>query len=72
MSTVQEIKAAIDKLSPQERCELNALLQTWPEDEWDKKMDSDSQPGGKLAALKEQAEAEARSGQLRDFPTPRR
>ena len=25
MSTVAEIKAAIDKLSPRERCELNAL-----------------------------------------------
>ena len=70
MSTVQEIEAAIDKLSPQERCELNALVQDWPDDAWDKEMAADSQSGGKLYALKEQAENEAQAGHLRDFPPP--
>jgi hypothetical protein len=34
MSTVAEIKRAIEKLSPQERCELEALLHPWPDDDW--------------------------------------
>ena len=38
MSRVEEIKAQIDALSWQERCELNALLQNWPDDEWDRQM----------------------------------
>jgi hypothetical protein len=68
MSRVEELKAAIDQLSPRERCELNALLQSWPEDEWDRQMAVDAEPGGKLHALKLAAEREAKSGHLRDFP----
>jgi hypothetical protein len=29
MSTIAEIKAAIDLLSPQERCQLEAMLHPW-------------------------------------------
>jgi hypothetical protein len=36
MSRVKELKAMIDALSPMEQCELNALVQDWPDDEWDK------------------------------------
>ena len=70
MSTVTEIKTAIDKLSPRERCELNALLRGWDEDEWDGQMASDSEPGGKLDQLRLAAEADAQAGRLRDFPGP--
>jgi hypothetical protein len=48
MSTVAEIKGAIDKLSPQERCELEALLHPWTDDDWDRQMQADAEPGGKL------------------------
>lgn len=41
MSNVERIKAEIDALTWQERCELNALLQNWPDDEWDKQMASE-------------------------------
>ena len=68
MSTVAEIKAAIDKLSPRERCELNTLLRGWEEDEWDRQMAADAKPGGKLDKLHEAAEADARAGRLHDFP----
>ncbi len=68
MSTVVEIKNAIDKLSPRERCELNALLRGWDDDEWDRQMAADSEPGGKLDRLRVAAEADAKGGQLRDFP----
>ena len=70
MTKVEEIKAAIDKLSFRERCELNALLQNWPDDEWDLQMRADAEPGGKLDALKRAAEQEASDGCLRDFPKP--
>ena len=40
MSTVAEIKDAVDKLSPRERAELEALL--WPD--WDR-AEGDSPPG---------------------------
>jgi hypothetical protein len=42
MSTVAEIKAAIDLLSPQERCELEALLHPWTDDDWDRQMANDA------------------------------
>jgi hypothetical protein len=48
MSTVAEIKAAIDQLSTQERCELEALLHPWAEEDWDRQMAADAEPGGKL------------------------
>jgi len=70
MSTVAEIKAAIDKLSPRERCQLNALLRGWEEDNWDRRMASDAEPGGKLDKLRQTAEADAQAGRLRDFPEP--
>src|SRR5664280_775154 len=53
MSTVPEIKAAIDRLSPQERCELEALLHPQVDDDWDRQMAADTEPGGKLYQLKE-------------------
>jgi hypothetical protein len=71
VSRVEQIKAAIDQLSPRERCELNALLHDWSDDSWDEQMSADSEPGGKLDQLKQEAEADAAAGRLRDFPTPR-
>ena len=38
MSKVEQIKAQIDALTWEERCELNVLLQNWPEDDWDREM----------------------------------
>lgn len=68
MSTVAEIKAAIDQLSPQERCELEALLHPWPDDEWDRQMKADAAPGGKLDRMKAASLENAQAGQLHDFP----
>ena len=53
MSTVAEIKAAIDLLSPQERCELEALLHPQVDDDWDQQMAADAEQGGKWYQLKE-------------------
>lgn len=68
MSRVEEIKAAIEGLSERERCELHALLNPQEDDEWDKQMRADSEPGGKLHKLMLEAEADAKAGQLRDWP----
>ena len=61
MSTVAEIKAAIDRLSLQERCELEALLHPFEDDDWDKQMKCDS-AAGKFGALHDAAEAEHAAG----------
>jgi hypothetical protein len=66
-SRAKEIKAMIDALSPMEQCELNALVQDWPDDEWDKQMKADA-AAGKLDWMIEEAERAAREGTLRDFP----
>ena len=68
MSTVAEIKAAIDRLSPRERCELEASLHPWPDDEWDRQMKEDARPGGKLHRLAQSSEKNAKAGKLADFP----
>ncbi|MEI6084292.1 MAG: hypothetical protein WCS70_08320 [Verrucomicrobiota bacterium] len=57
MTKVEEIRQTIEKLTPRERAELNALLQNWTEDDWDRQMATDSTPGGKLDKLRQQAEA---------------
>jgi hypothetical protein len=65
---LEEIKSVIGQLSPRERAELNAWLQDWPDDDWDRQMAADAKNGGKLAKLKREAEADARAGRLRGFP----
>lgn len=67
MSTVAEIKEAIDQLSPQERCELEALLHPRAEDDWDREMKADA-PAGKFDLLVVEAETERHAGKLRSFP----
>jgi hypothetical protein len=64
MSTVAEIKRAIEKLSPQERCELEALLHPWPEDDWDRQMQGDAEPGGKLQEMMSASRKNALTGKL--------
>ena len=61
MTTVEEIKAAIDKLSFQERCELNALLNPLPDDEWDKQMKVDA-TAGKFDEMNRRAEEDFKAG----------
>ncbi|GDY22669.1 hypothetical protein LBMAG56_40160 [Verrucomicrobiota bacterium] len=56
MSTVAEIKAAIDQLSLPERCELEALLHPFEDDAWDVQMKRDA-AAGKFEALNDEAEA---------------
>jgi hypothetical protein len=70
MSTVVEIKTAIERLTFEERCELEALLHPRVDDDWDRQMAADAEPGGKLDRLMQESEAERRAGALREFPKP--
>ena len=70
MSRVEEIKAAIEQLSPEERCKLTALLNPIEEDDWDRQMKKDAEPGGKLDRIKETANKEYQQGQTLPFPKP--
>jgi hypothetical protein len=70
MSRVEEIKAAIEQLSPEERCELAALLNPIEDDDWDRQMKKDGEPGGKLGRLMETATKEYKEGKSLPFPKP--
>ncbi len=70
MTKVAKIKAEIDKLSFQERCELHALLNPLPDDEWDEQMRADAE-AGKLNWMFEEAERCEKEKTDRDFPKPR-
>ena len=70
MSRVEEIKAAIEQLTPQERCELAALLNPVEEDDWERQMKKDAEPGEKLHRLMEAANKEYEQGKSLPFPKP--
>ena len=54
MSTVQEIKSAIQQLPLKERAALVAELCGWTDDDWDRRMKANAE-AGKFAALNEDA-----------------
>jgi hypothetical protein len=64
MSTVQEIKSAIAKLSIEEQAEIVAELCGWADDDWDRQMKADA-AAGKFAALNEAADRAHMTGQTR-------
>ena len=67
MSTVAEIKAAIARLSLEERAEVARCLHEWEDDAWDRQMQQDF-AGGKLAGLLAKVHADIDAGKLRDLP----
>lgn len=68
MSTVQEIKQAIDQLSFQERCELMVMLAPPAYDEWDEQMLKDSEASGKLDRLMAGAHQSYQDGKCMEWP----
>lgn len=66
MSTVEEIKEAIDRLTPAERARLDALLeQEW--EAWDRQIQQDAD-GGRLDHLLKQVDAEIAAKRLEEGP----
>ena len=62
MSTVEEIKTAIGKLSLEERAEMFAELCGWADDDWDRQMKRDS-ASGKFGTLNREADDAHAAGQ---------
>jgi len=67
MSTVEEIKAAIGKLSLEERAELAKWLYGWTDDEWDQQMKADLE-SGRLDGLLKQVREDIDGARLEEGP----
>jgi hypothetical protein len=61
MSTVAEIKAAIARLTLEERAEVARCLHEWEDDEWDRQMQEDV-AAGKLNSLLAKVDADRLQG----------
>jgi hypothetical protein len=61
MSTVDEIKVAISKLTLEERAEIAAEPCGWGDDDWDRQMKSDA-AAGKFNCLNSQTDAAHEAG----------
>ena len=66
MSTVTEIKEAIDRLSPQEYSELMSVLHPFEDDDWDLQMRADA-AAGKFVSMNERAEQDYAAGRTRSL-----
>lgn len=64
MSTIAEIRDAIQKLSLEERVELLAELQGFEDDDWDRQMKADA-AAGKFDEMNRRIDAEYQSGLCR-------
>jgi hypothetical protein len=64
MSTVQEIRTAIERLPVEERATLVAELCGWVDDDWDRRLKADA-AAGKFGALNEGAANSYGSGQAK-------
>jgi hypothetical protein len=67
MSTVDEIKAAIGKLSLSERAEVARFVHGWTDDAWDEQIKDDFD-AGKLDAILRDVRDDIRAGRLEDGP----
>lgn len=67
MSTVAEIKAAIPKLTLEERSEVARCLHVWEDDEWDEQMKRDL-AAGKLTKVLAKVDDDIARGNLSELP----
>jgi hypothetical protein len=67
MSTVEEIKSAIEKLSLEDRARLERMLHGWVDDPWDQQMASDA-AAGRFQSVLAEVDREIDEGRLRDLP----
>lgn len=67
MSTLQEIKDAISKLTLEERAEVARCLHLWDDDEWDAQMKRDLATG-KLNKALASVDADIAQGNLSELP----
>jgi ribosome recycling factor len=67
MSTVAEIKAAISRLTLEERAEVARCLHEWEDDAWDEQIREDL-AAGKLDTLLAKVDDDIDQAKLRDLP----
>ena len=67
MSTVEEIERAAERLAPTEFARLASWVGARNHDLWTRQMEADA-AAGKLNFLFDEADAERKSGTLRDWP----
>ena len=67
MSTVEEIKSAIEQLTLEQRAELARWLHGWEDDDWDRQMTADAK-AGRFDKLIAEAKADAKAGRTRNLP----
>ena len=67
MSTVEDIKSAIDKLTLEERAELAKWIHGWPDDEWDRQIAADYD-AGRLDHLLDEVRDDIRADRLEEGP----
>jgi len=67
MSTLQEIKAAIPKLTLAERAEVARCLHQWEDDGWDQQMKRDAAEG-KLNRVLAKVDSDIDAGNLSEGP----
>lgn len=67
VSTLQDIKAAIPKLTLEERAEVARCLHRWEDDEWDEQMKRDL-AAGKLDPLLKKVDADIDRGKFSELP----
>ena len=65
--SVQEIKAAVQSLSLEERAEVAACLHSWNVDEWDEQMKHDL-TSGRLDKILAQVDADIAENKIRGMP----
>jgi hypothetical protein len=67
MSTVEQIKAAIEQLSLSQRAELEKWLHGWEADAWDRQIALDATTG-RLDQLLAEVDKQIDQGKLREIP----
>jgi len=66
--SLNEIKNAVDALSPEELAELAAFIRQRDNAAWDRQIDADFAEDGRLSGVAEEVRSDTRGGRLEDLP----
>ncbi len=66
--SLADIKSAVDALSPEELSELAAFIRERDNAIWDRQIDADFAPGGRLREVADEVRSDAQAGKIQDLP----
>jgi hypothetical protein len=66
--SLMEIKEAVGQLSANEFAELAEFIRERENAEWDRQIDADFAPGGRLRGLLDEAREDLRAGRVEELP----